>query len=246
METLNSEDLLDLWKNGKTLYAASHDYTNYELKKAYRHHLSELNSENKEILEGKRFETGGIANIFLSYNNSLSLNRALENAQNDLKWDLLNNILSEKLIGVGYEAPIKTSDYPQIIPLHVWPRRIKEINWDESSFSKDNIGFLNIRVIKRRNLKISTKRKKFSEITKTEILDKKPGRPSLRAEIIQAYEHLKARGVIDYTKSLKSHTKLIQEAVWALHPEITSIEGMQYEAIRRALSVRFKADRQNL
>ena len=50
-----------------------------------------------------------------------------KDALDKLKLNLLNKIISEKLIGLGYEAPIKSADYPKIIPLHIWPHKINEI-----------------------------------------------------------------------------------------------------------------------
>ena len=68
----------------------------------------------------------------------------------------------------------------------------------------------------------------------------------MKSEIIEAYEFLKSEDAIDFTKSIKAHTQLIQEIVRRLYPEITGNKGMQTEAIRRAISDRFHADKKNL
>ena len=81
-------------------------------------------------------------------------------------------------------------------------------------------------------------------IPEIKIQDKKTGRPSLQKEIISAYEELKKRGKIDYSKPLKSHSELIQETVRALFPGIKDTKGMENEAIRRAIGQMFKADKE--
>lgn len=81
---------------------------------------------------------------------------------------------------------------------------------------------------------------------KIKIEDKKTGRPSLKEKIIAAYEFLKKEDSIDYSKTLKSHTEIIQKTVQALNPEITGTAGMAHEAIRRAISTRFQEDKNNL
>ena len=158
------------------------------------------------------------------------------------------SILSDEIVGLGYEAPIKTSDKPQIIPLHIWPRKIKELNWNESSFSKNGITFLNIHLIKKSALREVNNKSEENKtsLPKAIIEDRKTGRPSLKNKIIAAYNLLKKEGSIDYSKTLKSHTDLIQKTVQALNPDITGTAGMQHEAIRRAVSKRFQTEKNNL
>lgn len=81
---------------------------------------------------------------------------------------------------------------------------------------------------------------------KIKIENKKTGRPSLKEKIIEAYEFLKKEGSIDYSKTLKSHTEIIQKTVQAQNPEITGTAGMAHEAIRRAISKHFQTDKNNL
>jgi hypothetical protein len=84
---------------------------------------------------------------------------------------------------------------------------------------------------------------KETTIPEIKVEDKKTGRPSLKKKIIAAYIELKKREKIEYSQKLKSHTKLIQETVQALFPEIKSTKGMEYEAIRRAVGDLFHADK---
>lgn len=238
---INSELLLEFWKKGKTLYAALYEFTNSDIRQEYVSLDLKRNQENRNILEN-----GGIPNFsagLKELSNTLLLSNTIDNLRDKLKWDLLNKIISENLIGIGYEAPIKSSDKPQIIPLHVWPRKIKEINWDDNSISKNGIEFINIKVIKKSQFKIKNPIKKIPNIP---VEDKKGGRPTQKDKIIAAYRHLKHHEKIDYSKNFKSHTKLIRETVLILYPELENDKGLGEEAIRIAAKPLFDADKTTL
>lgn len=236
---MSPQELLSFWKKGKTLNVALYEFTAPEILDEYAGLTSELKNygHNQDNLKISDLPTisAGLANL----GKIISLQNQIKNVCDQLKRDLLNKIISEKLIGVGYEAPIKTSDKPQIIPLHIWPLNINEINWDDSLILKNGIEFLNIRIIKKQPIKKLAPDKINKSI---EIKDKKTGRPSLKEKIIVAYEYLKTGNNIDYSKALKSHTELIQKTVQKLFPEIKNTTGMQHEAIRKVLSKRFKND----
>lgn len=244
MENFNSEELFNFWKKGKTLNSAIYSFTSYELQKQY----DDLEKEDKSRNPWKDDPTaipnisGGLAAV----SEAIFHKGKMDDARDKLKWDLLKNILSEKVIGLGYESPVTTESKPKIIPLHIWPQKADKINWNDSSFLENGINFLNIRIIKKSALKKKPDNKKKIFSPKIKIENKKMGRPSLKNQIIEAYEYLKKEGAIDYSKTLKSHTELIQKTVQALYPEITSTAGMAHEAIRRALGSCFQTDRDNL
>lgn len=243
MENLNPKDLLNLWKKGKTLYSGMYAFTAYELQKKCTDLELKLNNKSRNPWENNTSEKPNIATGLSAVSETIFLQGKIDSARDELKWDLLENILSEKVIGLGYEAPVTTESKPKIIPLHIWPRTIKEINWDNSSILKHGITFSDIRLIKKSAFKKKTDNKKSISAPKTPIKDKKTGRPSLKEKIIEAYEFLKKEGSIDYSKTLKSHTEIIQKTVQTLNPEITDTAGMAHEAIRRAISKQFQADK---
>jgi hypothetical protein len=80
------------------------------------------------------------------------------------------------------------------------------------------------------------KRVFFTQEIKIE--DKKSGRPSLEKKIIEAYETLKNKKAIDYSKTLKAHEKIIQETA--------QIEGISYKTISKYLGKRFKEDKKSI
>lgn len=239
MEQFSPQELLEFWKKGKSLYSALFIWTDSLIRKEYESLFSKRQNENKRI-----FKDGDVlpslALTLLDANNAMQLNSQIEQAVEKLKYDLLNKAISEKLFLFGYEAPVKSSDTPQIIPLHVIPQKISEINWQESSFQKNGIQFLNIRVI---NKLPQNKLIKKKSVTPPKLNIPRIGRPSRQKEIIKAYEDLKADGYINYLAPLKSHTELIQKTVQKLFPEITDTKGMAYEAIRRYIGVAFQKDK---
>ncbi len=238
---ISPEELLNNWKKGKTLYSAIYVFTAYELQKKYNDLELEDKARNPWKDDPSIIPTisGGLTAV----SETLFHRGKMDNARDELKWDLLKNILSEEIIGLGYAAPVQITDKPQIIPLHIWPQKINEINWDNSSISKHGINFLDIRLIKKTAFKNKPDNKKKTTPPKIKIEDKKTGRPSLKNKIIEAYEYLKKEGAIDYSKNLKSHTEIIQKTVQALDTDITGTAGMEHEAIRRAISERFQSDK---
>lgn len=247
MENIPQQQLLNSWKKGKALYASLFEFTDVQIRAEYRAHEIKLFNKSTSSEDVSKLLT--ISSGFAELSKTLQLSSALNTKRDQLKWDLLNKIMTEKVIGLGYEHPVKASDEPQIIPLHVWPQKIKDINWDDSSISKNGVSFSNIRLIKKVALKKADTNianiKKLSS-PKIKIEDKKIGRPSLKNKIIEAYVYLKKQGKIDYSKALSSHTELIQRAVQIQFPEITSTRGMETEAIRRAIGDMFKHDKKNL
>lgn len=242
MENIPPQELENFWKKGKTLYASLYQFTAPEILQEYNDLELKLknHTHNRGDIKNSILPTlsAGLADL----SNLVFLQSQIETIRDKLKWDLLNIILSEKLIGIGYETPVKSSDKPQIIPLHIWPQKIKEINWDDSSILKNGVQFLNIRIIKKLPAKKSTTDKGII-LPKAE--KKKVGRPSRKKEIIAAYEDLKKAGLIDYSIPLKSHTELIQKNIQKLFPEIKEIKGMKHEVIRRYIGDRFQEDRNN-
>lgn len=243
---MDAEKLINLWKKGKTLYSSLFKYTVPSLLENYNQSQSEFENQTNQISEKNSDAGNSVIAGIQTIQESFSKYQGISSAENELKWDIINKILSEKLIGLGYESPIKSSDLPQIIPIHVWPEKITDFDWKESSFSNNGVEFLKIKLIKFNELKkeINSKNeKKEIKLPDIKVKDKVVGRPSIKDKIIEAYENLKTNGKIDFCKTLKSHTELIQQTVKTLTPDIVDNKGMQHEAIRRTIGDQFKADK---
>jgi len=163
-----------------------------------------------------------------------------KNALNALYINLSNKILSEKLIAIGYKSPIESDDLT-IIPHHMWPP--DKVDIDNSSISANNIEYVRVRIIRKPRIKKSVIKpasdKKEIDLSDIEIKANRAGRPSIKELLVEAYEYLEAKGLIDYDKTFKAHVPFIQQTVLIIHPEITSTVGMSYKTISRHLSKRF-------
>lgn len=249
LESNNPEQLLRFWKKGKTIYESLFLFTDESLRKEFNKSNVEFRNQSIEPQEEQSDAAKQLNAGFDALRKTLNNYQSVQSATDKLKWNLLSKLLSEQLIGLGFEAPLKSSSQPNVIPIHVWPDKISEFNWNKSSFLSNGVEFLKIRLIdsadinKQRN---NSNRKEKTIPPEIKVQDKKVGRPSIKEAIIEAYELLKSKNKIKYSASLKSHVKLIQQTVRNLHPEIIGNKGMQYEAIRRTLNQRFKADGENL
>jgi hypothetical protein len=248
LENIDSQVLLKLWKKGKTLYTSLFEFTDNSLRQKYNKSCAELKNQTKTIPEkypnGVQSISDGIEALSKSFTNY----QEIQSANDELKRNLLNNILSERLIGIGFESPIKTTSQPQVIPIHIWPQNITDYDWNESSFSINGVEFLKIRLIKNAEFKSElnlTNEKEEITLPDLEITDKHVGRPSKKKEIIDSYNHLKKENKIDYSKTFKSHTELIRKTVRLHNPKMENDKGLGVEAIRRTVKHLFDQEKKN-
>lgn len=246
MENIDQKELLKLWKKGKTLYESLFEFTDKSLINNYNKSQIELENQTNLIPEKTSNGNPSMMDGLQAVQKTINKYQGTRSANDKLKRDLLNKLLSEKLAGLGFESPIKTSSHPQLIPIHIWPQKITDFDWNESSFLINGIEFFKIRIIKKTELKkqknIQIKKKELKP-PNLEVTDKKVGRPSKKQEIIDAYNFLKNECKIDYSKTFKSHTKLIQQTVRTLNPDQTNDKGLGNEAIRRTVKHLFDQEK---
>lgn len=238
MENIEQKELLKLWKKGKTLYESLFVLTDKSLLNNYNKSQLELENQTNSFPEKESDSNISMLDGLQAVQKTINKYQGTRNATDKLKRDLLNKILSEKLIGLGFESPIKSSDIPQYIPLYIWPQKIIDFDWDNSSFSINGVKFINIKIIKNSELKKDNNLKNKKEEIKPpniEIIDKPVGRPSRKQEIINAYNFLRDKGKIDYSKTFKSHITIIRETVRSLNPKLENDKGLGDEAIRRTV-----------
>lgn len=248
MKDIDPPQLLNLWKKGKTLYASLFEYTDESQLNNYNKSQLDFGNETNSNSENQS-ENGPSAAYGLEVFQKLATNlQESQSASYKLKSNLLNKILSEKLIGLGFEPPIKTTSTPQIIPIHIWPQKITDFDWNKSSFSLNGIEFLKIRLIKKTEFKKAIKivnKKEEIKPPKLEVNDKLVGRPSRKKDIKDAYIFLRDKGKIYYSKAFKSHNEIIRETVRLLNPELENDKGLGNEAIRRTVKPLFDLEKEN-
>ena len=248
METINPEDLLKLWKEGETLYASLFVYTDESLREKSNTSIKEFENQSKAISKDHPHGALSVTDVLNTFKDTFANYQGYQSANNELKRNLLSKLQLEKVIGLGFEAPIKPSSQPTIIPIHILPNKIYGFDWSESSFSLNGIEFLNIRLIKYSLLKTSKRipnKKTKITLPKTEIKSNSGGRPTNKETIIKAYELLKSEERIDFTTTLKPHNELIQETIRQLDKSIQGETNISYKTIYSHLSKRFKADKES-
>lgn len=245
MENIEQKELLKLWKKGKTLYESLFVLTDKSLLNNYNKSQLELENQTNSFPEKESDSNISMLDGLQAVQKTINKYQGTRNATDKLKRDLLNKVLSEKLIGLGFESPIKPSDIPQYIPLHIWPQKIIDFDWDNSSFSINGVKFINIKIIKNSELKKENNlnnKKEEIKAPKNELIDKPVGRPSRKNEIEAAYNYLREIGSIDYSKTFTSHIQLIRETVRLLNPDLNDNKGLGDEAIRLYAKLLFDRD----
>lgn len=246
MENIDQKELLKLWKKGKTLYESLFEFTDKSLINNYNKSQVELENQTNLIPEKTSNGNPSMMDGLQAVQKTINKYQGTRSANDKLKRDLLNKLLSEKIAGLGFESPIKTSSQPQLIPIHIWPQKINEFNWNESSFLSNGVEFQKIRIIKNiefKNERNIQNKKEEIQLPDFQITDKFVGRPSKKQEIINAYNLLKKKNKIDYSKTFKSHTPLIREAVRLQNPTLTDDKGLGDEAIRRTVKSFFDQEK---
>lgn len=247
IKDISPEELLALWKKGKSLWEAFSEFCDQKYIDEYNQINSEQKSDNKPPPQGILDALNQISQEWQKNTvNSLSREKAINNLINNL----FKKIAQKKLMVIGYKVPIN-SDFPTLIPDYMLPPENIDIN--KSSISAHDISFVKIRIIKS-NLLSKIKIKKQKVISENREVDfslnkkvRKPsGRPSIRDKIKTAYEELEKLGKIDYSSDLKSHTEIIQKMVIKLNPEIQNNKGMDHEVIRLTVGKDFQSEKEKL
>jgi hypothetical protein len=157
---------------------------------------------------------------------------------------LLIGLKAGTYLGVGFEPPRRLSSVPVRIPSQLWQHSPA---FDRARLSANSLEFIDIRVldapmfhrvIQDRSKTLSSHKVLLPapEVTPTPA---KPGRPSAKPHIEAAFAALEQSGVIDPTKSKRSHYPSITQWI----TENTSYDGARLsdEGIREHFSPLFEA-----
>lgn len=230
MNDYSPEERQKIWKNACPLIEAIQKY-----------------ADPKSVPDYLRISAQNIKNPSSISESALQLFEVLSKypqQQNKLYDNLYEQLGAGALIGIGYEMPIKSSDFPTFIPPNLWPP--EKCHGGKSEIWVHGLHFVRVRIIAKSNLpQLAAKQfiEPLSSFPKIEIKNKPVGRPTHKEKIITAYQWLKNNNQIDFSKPLKAHTEIIQKAVLHLNPELKYTNGMEYEAVRRVIMPLFKADK---
>ncbi len=147
---------------------------------------------------------------------------------NAVKADFKRQLATEKLLGFGYLTPRELGDDPKEIPADIW--QLGEIDFSKSEIQSGSLKFESVRIIKRsRNSTIKTHKTALAKKPPNIQPPRPAGRPSSRDKIEAAYQKLKLKGEIDFSKPMTHAYPIIHASLLKMHG---TEKGFQNEVIR--------------
>lgn len=160
--------------------------------------------------------------------------------EEQLKRELIMDLKLGNYPAFGYLTPRLPGHMRQPVPTNLWEDG--QIDWERSTIRNGSLAFESIRVLPHaeQTSETSSPRNAPSEIVERRL----PGRPPSAAFVQQAYDNLRSRGAIHFTKTLTYNYEAIRKEASRLAPERKG-KGFGNEVIRRTLTSQFNADKQS-
>jgi len=230
-------DTYKIWRKGFSLEYAWYNYASKDQKNEYDRLLKQYGGPEylKKLLE---YASNYIAQSANDMHEKPLKFPDLEHSQvTDLEKHLKNRTLNwvnqKRLIGYGFEKPRKSTDIPVRVPDDLWRN---SINWRKSTLTSGSLSVENVRIVHYKHIEQLGFQ---SNGTK-----RKPGRPSQKVQIVNAYETLLQLGKIVFSKPLSAHYQAIRKQVLLANPDdARGLKGLGDETIRRTLNMRFNQDK---
>lgn len=221
----NPSEIYATWQRGIPLSQAFYRFMPRDVQEQWKS-LSEANSNltiarklNDIVSQSVQTEPGQVMKQFAGLVDH-DASRARSTLEDQLKAQCLNWIRTDALKAYGFPTPRKVSDEPSEVPADLWGG---SVIWHKNTIEANGLRIEAVRIVQ--------------ASPPQEDHTKKPGRPSRRDEIFQAYAELKERNAIDFeTASLKSICTQIQGHLLARspsHPDGT--KGIGDKAIERTI-----------
>lgn len=142
-------------------------------------------------------------------------------------------IQARRLVGFGFIYPREPQHFPRPIPMDVWSR---DANAWENSVSGNGIGFVGVRLAPVSKFEALMRKFEGRETSRT------VGRPTVRNEVLEAFQILYEAGQIDPDKPLSQAYQLIRDWLSDAYPENADrFAKLAGETIRRVISDDFKS-----
>ncbi|MCD9149256.1 hypothetical protein [Pseudophaeobacter flagellatus] len=131
------------------------------------------------------------------------------------EWDdrmrkfILHHLTHGNLFGYGFEPPRRMESQPYEIPAAYWAGRVR---WDNATLTVNGLEFIEVRVL------ATQVRDRLVGISHETTTDLQRGRPSIKADVEEAFATLLQKGLIDISKSAKSHFPLVRQCLQTIQP----------------------------
>jgi hypothetical protein len=234
---MDSNELFSHWKSAEFIYPSAFELCDQNLRNTFKRLHTDLSINLNNSPEFKSTGIGFIGGLAKDFSKTNSLSSEIGRIVDKIKRDILKKLAEDKLIGLGFESNLKTTDTPQIIPPHAWPQNIKNINWENSSFTENGINFLKIKIIPVNKINQSILFKEETD-NKNEIKNKTPGRPSMREMLLNIFNNLENEDMLRRENNLSSYTVEIQRRAKEIRPDLKH-DSPSYKTICKYLSKHF-------
>lgn len=238
---LDNKDLrLELWKKGLDLGRAAYRFAHPSLRAGY----DELRSTKVEASELSPLPDGAhwlvaLDAVFKHLKPYADISAARADAKRQLQDYLLRLIGGGHVLVLGYALPRQPEDYPVLIPIDVWRGKI---GWAESLVKGNGLEFVAVRVVVSRTAQGLLEANEQRQLP----APKKTGRPSLKADIMEAYEALRDTREIDFGNPMSRLFPQVRTWLSEKYPDNAGqFRKMASETIRRQVSDLFKRDRES-
>lgn len=149
---------------------------------------------------------------------------------------IIANLATGDWTATGHVIPRRPEDDKYQIPQDVWSN-FPAINWEGNKVTGQGLAFINVTITMCPSIKIDKKSESQKPI----------GRPSVRPNIIEAYEALKAAGKIDFSKPKSAVNGPICDELSQRYPNRTvEFNNLEESTIRKAISKLFDQDKKKL
>lgn len=238
---LDNKDLrLELWQKGLELGRAAYRFAHPSLRAGY----DELRSTKVEATELPSLPDDAhwlvvLDAVFKNLKPFADISAARADANQQLQNYLLRLIGGGHVLTFGYALPRRPEDYPVLLPKDVWSGKI---GWSESLVKGNGLEFVAVRVVVSRTAQDLLEANEQRQLP----APKKTGRPSLKADIIEAYQALRDAGRIDFKNPMRHLFPQIRVWLSEEYPDNAGqFRNMAGETIRKQVSDLFKRDRES-
>jgi hypothetical protein len=234
------EIIYELWQQGLNLEAGAYQFTDPNLRAEYfRVKETEVEEVEPQHIDEDApwFEqlSAEFANLRPEAEKYVELDK-IKRKMKDLFVSLLRR---EKALAYGYTVPRQAEDFPQLIPSDVWTGKI---DWSKAAVKGNGLEFVAVRVLP------SPARDELMEGKKETFITppiKPVGRPTVSPNVLEAYESLKADGLIDFKAAqVRVHDQIRQWLAKQYPDRAGQFSNLAKETIRKEISDLFKSDQE--
>ncbi|WP_278924540.1 hypothetical protein [Pseudophaeobacter profundi] len=203
--------LLTLWQRGVYLSKAAFHFSPDAEKEAYqRVHKASALSALTNTLQDAQAQGTETNQATISGLNAMSNVLSKRSAWYSRRYEAtLKALKSGILVAYGFEPPRRMESQPYEIPAAYWAGRVR---WDNATLTVNGLEFIEVRVL------ATQVRDRLVGISHETTTDLQRGRPSIKADVEEAFATLLQKGLIDISKSAKSHFPLVRQCLQTIQP----------------------------